>query len=404
MRARTTLAACLFTAALPAFAAADIINFVTLPSQISTTINLPGLTLTALNNGITASPRLLNGKGLGVNGGSTTFMHDNVENLRFQFAAPTYNIQLLWDTMNNADADANLGECRIEGFDANNVTLGTIDVTVPNKLLKVNALFGNRPLLAFRVLPQGDQFNWGQLNFGNSSFTLGESVVAEFGAGSTSFAPDWSGWTLQGAFFAGHNGTTIKLQFQDLVAQSKTTWKIVNPTGFEIGQVVLEPPYLQPTLTKSFSLPDNGTYSLLVSRETTDAIHVKVQTSVSIVPKYGTTAVSFGADSSGTAKTLAISAVGGSEFTSTIKPLKGFAGPLVVTLTSPTAQVVDLTNFSEPIKGAGGGGVKLDKVLLAEDGIYQLKIEGFGGVSKLVKYKGRVSLEDKTLPTSITLE
>ncbi|PJK29735.1 hypothetical protein CVT23_11900, partial [Minwuia thermotolerans] len=128
--------------------------------------NTPSLDLDGVTVTGSANVNVLNSNGIGVVGGSSSSFFDIGERLDFDFDHLAVNVQLSIGTIGNT-TPVDGAQVRLEGFDADGNSLGTVSLPVDGGNFNANlsAAFGNAPLSRLEMTGEGDRFIFRTLTF-----------------------------------------------------------------------------------------------------------------------------------------------------------------------------------------------------------------------------------------------
>jgi hypothetical protein len=148
------LAAALLISAPESSGQNHFINFTTLGTFTTPTLNNGHLALSADDGAAPALVNVLNLNGLGVVGGDWDNMTDSDEALHFDFDTPVTEVIYTVFVANNQDGDGLLGESFLEAFDGA-TSLGVVAVN-DTGFHQVSNIFGGVPITSFTVRADGE--------------------------------------------------------------------------------------------------------------------------------------------------------------------------------------------------------------------------------------------------------
>jgi Ca2+-binding RTX toxin-like protein len=153
------------------------IDFSNAGSFTTSAFNQPGIRITGSN-----TLTFANLNGFGITGGTSNLQVDPGESFTISFTdGLATGVVLNTNSMTDSNANGAFGECLVEAFDSNRVSLGIVVTNVNGFSANISNLFGNQPISAFRVQaseafrPNRVTFSVPTVNITAVSPTLGEA-------------------------------------------------------------------------------------------------------------------------------------------------------------------------------------------------------------------------------------
>ena len=157
-----------------------VVNFTTLGTFTTPSLDIGLLQLTADDGAAPALVNVLNFNGLGVVGGPSSSMCDATEALHFTFASPVVDVRYAVFVANNGDADGKVGEAFLEAF-SGAMSLGVVAVH-DTGFKQVSQLFGGVPITSFTVRADNEGQRIDVLHYQEDPWTdLGSGLAGSLG-------------------------------------------------------------------------------------------------------------------------------------------------------------------------------------------------------------------------------
>jgi hypothetical protein len=137
-----------------------VVDYTAMGTFQADTVHAGGVVVTGSN-----TVNVLNLNGLGIVGGTSDNIVDGSEWIRFDFdSTPVDSVSYYVPSAGNGNGDGTVGDATVEAYDRTGTSLGTMPVTSVG-VKDVSGMFGGKPLSAFVVTAEVDNFRVGRVTY-----------------------------------------------------------------------------------------------------------------------------------------------------------------------------------------------------------------------------------------------